>query len=133
MIALNMKQNLLTTALALSSTAWAANTTAPTICDKYSAALLGASNATTQLTLLTLLVNTAVIGNYSNASHSAVPGILNPNATYEGKKVDLVQYFDGSLMSSNEGGKAGSMNFLDDGGAVPLTMNQPANGTSSNQ
>jgi len=117
-----------------STTAWAAaNATVPTLCDKYSAALLGASNATTQLTLLTLLVNTAVIGNYSNASHSAVPGILNPNATYEGKKVNLVQYFDGSLMSSNEGGKPGSMNFLDDGGAVPLTMNKPANGTSSNQ
>lgn len=34
------------------------------LCDKYTTALLMENNATNQQTLLTLVVNTAVIGNY---------------------------------------------------------------------
>lgn len=63
----------------------------------------------------------------------AVPGILNPNATYEGKKVNLVPYFSGGLNSTNVGDKPTAVNFLDDGGAAPLMANKAANGTSSNQ
>jgi len=117
-------------AAALAGTALAQNTTSP--CDKYAAALFTVSNATTQYTLLTALVNTVVIGNYSASPMNAVPGIL-ANGTVNGKTVSLLQYFDGALLSTNRGGKAVSLNFLDDGGAVPLMMNKPANGTSSNQ
>jgi len=103
------------------------------LCDKYTMALTGVNNATTQYTVLTLLVNTVVIGNYSPLGvMNAVPGILTPGMA-GGKNVSLLQYFDGSLLSSNRGGKAVSVNFLDDGGAVPLMANKPANGTSSNQ
>ena len=104
------------------------------ICDYYTTALLKDNNATNQMTLLTLVVNTAVIGNYTKPNVGiAVPGILAAG-TYNGTAVNLLKYFDGSLLSSNRGGSSGvAINFLDDGGAVPLTLNKPANGTSSNQ
>jgi hypothetical protein len=64
---------------------------------------------------------------------NAVPGIL-AKGEYMGTEVNLLPYFNGGLASSNRGGSSGvSINFLDDGGAVPLTMNMPSNGTSSNQ
>ena len=107
------------------------------ICDYYTTAALKNNTAANQGTLLTLLVNTAVIGNYSKDAlpGMAVQGILNPNGTLStGAKVNLLPYFDGGLASSNRGGSVGvAVNFLDDGGAVPLTLNMPANGTSSNQ
>lgn len=103
------------------------------ICDYYTTALLKNNTAENQLTLLTLVVNTAVIGNYTTPNHNAVPGILTPG-TINGTDVSLAKYFNGSLASSNRGGTSGvSVNYLDDGGAVPLKMNKPANGTSSNQ
>jgi hypothetical protein len=107
------------------------------ICDYYTTAALKNNTAANQMTLLTLLVNTAVIGNYSKDAlpGKVVQGILNPNGTTtNGTKVNLLPYFDGGLASSNRGGSEGvAVNFLDDGGAVPLTLNMPANGTSSNQ
>ncbi|KAH8835858.1 hypothetical protein DL96DRAFT_1732902 [Flagelloscypha sp. PMI_526] len=105
------------------------------ICDYYTTALLKDNNSTNQYTLLTLLVNTAVIGNYTSnpGSMVAVPGILNPNGTVDGKKVNLVPYFSGALSSSNVNDVATAVNWLDDGGAAPLMANKPANGTSSNQ
>lgn len=105
------------------------------ICDYYTSALLDTNNATNQYTLLTLLVNTAVIGNYTQPNVGvSVPGILNPNATYEGESVNLVPYFDGSLASSNTGMMMGkAVNFLDGGGAAPLMENMPANDESSKQ
>lgn len=86
------------------------------------------------MTLLTLVVNTAVIGNYTQPNVGiAVPGIL-AKGMYNGTEVDLLPYFSGGLLSTNNGGSKGvSMNFLDDGGAVPLMMNKPANGTTSAQ
>jgi len=103
------------------------------LCDKYTTALLMNNTADNQLTLLTLLVNTVVIGNYTKPNHNAVPGIL-AKGNVNGTDVNLLPYFNGGLASSNRGGDSGvSVNFLDDGGAVPLMMNMPANGTSSNQ
>ena len=85
-------------------------------------------------------MNTAVIGNYTKPQ---IPGVTFPDVmvsgilakgTYNGTDVNLLPYFDGGLASSNRGGSSGvGVNFLDDGGAVPLTMNMPSNGTSSNQ
>lgn len=103
------------------------------VCDKYTTALLKDNNATTQYTLLTLLVNTVVIGNYTMPNMNAVPGIL-AKGTYMGKDVNLLPYFDGTLKSSNRGGSSGvSVNFLDGGGAAPLMKNMPASSESSNQ
>ena len=104
------------------------------ICDYYTTALLKVNNATNQMTLLTLLVNTAVIGNYTQPNVGVhVPGIL-ANGTYNGTAVSLLPYFSGGLLSTNEGGSSGmAVNFLDDGGAAPLMLNKPANGTTSKQ
>lgn len=104
------------------------------ICDYYTTALLKNNTAENQYTLLTLLVNTAVIGNYTQPNVGVmVPGIL-AKGMYNGTEVNLLPYFDGMLESSNRGGSSGvSVNFLDDGGAAPLMMNKPSNGTSSNQ
>lgn len=103
------------------------------ICDYYSMALFGSTNATSEYNLLVALVNRVVIGNTTNTTTNVkVPGILAPGM-YNGTMVNLLPYFDGSLKSTNRSGVATSVNFLDDGGAVPLTMGMPANGTSSNQ
>lgn len=139
------------------------------VCDYYTTALLGNNSAANQATVLTLLVNTAVVGNYTKPSIPGVewpdgkfcssspcfpilplpphhpvieptdtttvpvPGILAPG-TVNGTAVNLLPYFNGGLASSNRGGSSGvAVNFLDDGGALPLMMNKPANGTRSNQ
>jgi len=102
------------------------------ICDYYTGALLKENNATNQLTVLTLVVNTALIGNYTAGNKNAVTGILN-KGTYNGTDVNLLPYFDGSLKSTNRG-NATSLSFLDDGGAAPLMKNMPSNGNkTSNQ
>jgi len=105
------------------------------ICDYYTTALLKENTAANQETLLTLVVNTAVIGNYTKPNVGiAVPGILNPKASFNGTAVNLVPYFTGALASSNRGGSAGvSINFLDGGAATPLLANKPADSESSNQ
>jgi len=104
------------------------------MCDYYTTALLMNNTAANQYTLLTLLVNTAVIGNYTKPNVGiAVQGILTPGM-FNGTMVNLLPYFDGGLASTNNGGDSGvAQNFLDDGGATPLLMNKPANGTSSSQ
>ncbi|KAH8587464.1 hypothetical protein B0O99DRAFT_461123, partial [Bisporella sp. PMI_857] len=104
------------------------------ICDYYTTALLKNNTATNQLTLLTLVVNTAVIGNYTQPNVGiAVPGILAPGE-FNGTAVNLAPYFNGGLASTNSGGDSGvSMNFLDGGGAAPLMNNTAASDTTSAQ
>lgn len=103
------------------------------ICDFYTTALLKDNNAKNQYALLTLLVNTAVIGNYTKPNVGIkVDGILAPGE-FNGTKVNLLPYFNGGLASANRSGKAVAINFLDDGGAAPLLLNKAANGTDSNQ
>jgi hypothetical protein len=122
------------TILALAGAVLAQRPTDMSICDYYTGALLKDNNATNQMTLLTLVVNTAVIGNYTKPNVGiAVPGIL-AKGKFNGTDVNLLPYFSGGLLSTNEGGSKGvSKNFLDDGGAAPLMLNKPSNGTSSAQ
>ncbi len=122
------------TLLAAVGTALAQRPNGTSICDYYTTALLKENNATNQLTLLTLVVNTAVIGNYTKPNVGiTVPGIL-AKGKYNNTDVNLLPYFNGGLNSTNRGGDKGvAVNFLDDGGAVPLTLNKAANGTTSNQ
>lgn len=104
------------------------------ICDKYTTALLKDNTAMNQQALLTLVVNTAVIGNYTKPNVGIkVPGILAPGTgKYEG--VNLAPYFNGMLASTNTGGSMGaSVNFLDGGGATPLMNNTAADNMSSHQ
>ncbi|KAK9426345.1 putative Heme haloperoxidase family profile domain-containing protein [Seiridium unicorne] len=121
-------------AVAAASTASAQRPTNTSICDYYTTALLKENTADNQYTLLTLVVNTVVIGNYTQPNVGiTVPGILAP-ATVNGTDVNLLPYFNGGLASSNRGGSKGvSINFLDGGGAEPLMKNMPANDDSSMQ
>ncbi|PHH71350.1 hypothetical protein CDD82_6556 [Ophiocordyceps australis] len=104
------------------------------ICDYYTTALLKDNTADNQEKLLTLLVNTVVIGNYTMPNTGVkVPGILAPGQV-DGEMVNLLPYFDGSLKSTNKGhGHGEAVNFLDGGGAEPLKKNMPANDMSSRQ
>lgn len=106
----------------------------PSLCDKYTTALLKKNTAANQQTVLTLVVNTAIIGNYTKPNVGiAVPGILAAG-TGGFKGVNLAPYFTGEFKSTNRGGKSGvSVNFLDGGGADPLKMNMLPTNTSSNQ
>ena len=73
------------------------------ICDYYTTTLLKDNNATNQVALLVLVVNTAVIGNYSEVNVGVkVPGIFTPGI-YNGTKVDLLPFFRGGLASTNDG------------------------------
>lgn len=106
---------------------------AQSLCDKYTIALFQDNTEANQKLLLKKLVNTVVIGNYTPGALNAVPGILAP-ATYNGEQVNLLQYFDGELKSTNRGGKCGvSVNFLDGGGAAPLMNDRAANCKNCNQ
>ncbi|GKT93626.1 hypothetical protein CT0861_08222 [Colletotrichum tofieldiae] len=104
------------------------------ICDYYTTALLKNNTAENQYILLTLLINTVVIGNYTTPNVGIkVPGIL-ASGTYNGEEINLLPYFNGQLASSNRGGSSGvSVNFLDGGGAAPLMKNMPANDDKSKQ
>lgn len=129
-----MKSSTLVSTLAAASLASAQRPNDTSICDYYAKALLKESNATTQQTLLTLVVNTAVIGNYTMPNVGIkVPGILAPGMV-NGTAVNLLPYFSGGLKSTNQGGSSGvSVNFLDGGGAAPLMKNMPADDKSSKQ
>jgi hypothetical protein len=103
--------------------------TTTSICDFYTAQILGTNTATSQQLLITLLVNTFVIGNYTtpNTGH-AVAGIAAP-AVYNGTEVALLPYFTGELNSTNTGGEVGASKlFLDNGGAGPIGMNMSSAG-----
>ncbi|KAK5077680.1 hypothetical protein LTR70_009501 [Exophiala xenobiotica] len=103
------------------------------ICDYYTTALFTDNTPSNQYSLLTALVNTVVIGNYSACSvGGGLAGILAP-AYFGGENVNLLPYFNGCLKSTNGGGKPVSVNFLDGGGAAPLMQNMPANSADSNQ
>ncbi|KAH9985374.1 hypothetical protein F4779DRAFT_318394 [Xylariaceae sp. FL0662B] len=124
-----------TAAVMAAATAVSAQRPADTpICDYYTEALLKDNTADNQATILTLIVNTVVIGNYTVPNVGVkVPGILSPGQ-YMGQDVNLLPYFNGELASSNRGGSSGvAINFLDDGGAEPLMSNKPANTNTSNQ
>ncbi|GAP83484.1 hypothetical protein SAMD00023353_0201500 [Rosellinia necatrix] len=119
---------------AVATTAQAQRPENTTICDYYTTALLKENTADNQATLLTLIVNTVVIGNYTEPNVGVtVPGILAAGK-YNGADVNLLPYFTGELESTNKGGDHGvSVNFLDDGGAEPLKKNKPANTDKSAQ
>ncbi|KAK8107610.1 uncharacterized protein PG998_009623 [Apiospora kogelbergensis] len=119
---------------AAATVAEAQRPTDTSICDYYTTALLKENTAKNQLTLLTLVVNTVVIGNYTMPNVGIkVPGILAAGK-YEGTDVNLLPYFTGELASSNRGGNMGvAINFLDGGAAEPLMKNMPANDMNSRQ
>jgi hypothetical protein len=122
-----MRLSVLAAVLSAASLAAAQRPNSTTICDFYTQALLKTNTAANQLKLLTLVVNTVVIGNYTTPNVGvSVPGILKPG-TINGTAVNLAPYFNGGLASTNGGGHTGEVvNFLDGGGAPPLMQSKPA-------
>lgn len=106
-----------------------------TICDYYTPIVTGKHNsAASQQELMLKITHTFILGNYTHPNVGIpVHGIAAPG-TFDGKEVNMLPYFVGGYASTNDGGPHGVVkNFLDDGGAVPLSMNKPADGTHSNQ
>jgi len=100
------------------------------ICDFYSSTLLGSNAAKSQALLITLLVNTFVVGKYTTPNVGLpCTGFAAP-AVFEGHDVALLPYFTGTYNSTNEGGESGvgGVLFLDDGCATPLQKNTSSNG-----
>jgi hypothetical protein len=122
-----MRLSIVSAVLSAAALAAAQRPNGTSICDYYTTVLLKNNTAANQLTLLTLVVNTAVIGNYTKPNVGiSVPGILKPG-NFNGTAVNLAPYFNGGFASSNDGGKEGSsINFLDGGGAAPLQKSMPA-------
>jgi len=122
-----------TIATAMATLAIAQRPSNTSICDYYTTALLKNNTAANQETLLTLIVNTAVIGNYTTPNVGiSVPGILAPGE-FNGTAVNLLPYFDGGFASTNVNNMSASKNFLDGGGADPLKLNKPATDNTSLQ
>lgn len=110
------------------------------ICDKYTIAIFGGSanntvnnTAANQLKVLTLVVNTALIGNYYKPSNVNVTGILN-KGEYGNESINLLPYFTGQTMTDNPQLVGGSgINWIDGGGVAALNQSLPAFNTSSKQ
>lgn len=103
------------------------------ICDYYTTALLKDNTAANQYKVLTLVVNTALIGNYTKPNVGiALPGILNPGM-YNGVAINLLPYFDGGFKSTNTNNMPSVMTFLDGGAAAALMQSLPAFDNTSNQ
>ena len=102
------------------------------ICDYYSKTILGANTAANELLLVTLLVNTFFIGNYTTPNIGIACPAIAAAAIYNGERISLIDYFSGAFNSTNKGGENGvSFLFLDDGGGTPLGKNMSSNGNKN--
>lgn len=99
------------------------------ICDFYIPSILGQNTAPNQLLLVTIWVNTFVLGNYTTPNVGIpVHGFAKPDV-YNGTTIELLPYFTGAYNSTNLGGNSGTTKlFLDDGGPVPVRKNMSSNG-----
>jgi hypothetical protein len=101
-----------------------------TFCDYYTSKdftgnLSSGNIPADQVRAMVTLVNIAFSGNNTEAPNDVnISGILN-NGTVNGTTVNLLKYFDGSLLSTNRGGKAVSVDFLDGGGSQYLASIPP--------
>ncbi|KAJ4399623.1 hypothetical protein N0V91_009275 [Didymella pomorum] len=107
------------------------------ICDTYSTSVLGSASPKNQHLLMTLFVNTALVGNYTTPNTGvAVNGIMWPGE-WKDEAVDLMPWFNGALASSNpcpeDCGQGVSVNWLDSGGPDALRRNRTSDAVGTNQ
>lgn len=100
------------------------------MCDFYAQKIFGNNNATTQQGVMTLIANTAIIGNYTTPNVGVSVTGIAPISVFNGTTVNLLLYFIPALNSTNDGVTTHGVPklFLDDGGAVPLGKSLPSNG-----
>jgi len=106
------------------------------ICDKYTISLLGENTLANQALLMTIFVNTGMVGNYTTPNIGiSVPGVIWPSV-WQRKPINQMPYFNGELASSNlevDLGHGVAVNWLDGGGPEALRQNLAAFDQSSNQ
>ncbi|CAG9983833.1 unnamed protein product [Clonostachys byssicola] len=91
------------------------------LCDYYATALYGANNSNTQWNLIRHIVSLAFEGGSELTNKSSeLTGILRPGK-FGGVDIDLRQYFNGSRASTNVNNAPIGINWLDQGGTVPLS------------
>ena len=102
------------------------------ICDFYTPSILGQNTASNQLLLVTIWVNTFVLGNYTTPNVGIpVHGFAKPDV-YNGTTIELLPYFTGAYNSTNLGSNSGTTKlFLDDGGPVPVLKNMSSSGNTA--
>ncbi|KAH8802513.1 hypothetical protein F5884DRAFT_473714 [Xylogone sp. PMI_703] len=90
------------------------------ICDYYATTLYGTNTSTTQFRLMQNIVALAFGGgtHLPGASNDST-GILNPG-TFEGLRVNLRSWFDGSKATTNLNNQPVGINWLDGGAQAPL-------------
>lgn len=89
-------------------------------CDYYAQVRYGVNNSNTQFQLMQDIVILSFGGSFHlNNFTTDVTGILNPGY-YQGTYVNLMPFFNGSIQSSNLNGQPVGIDWLDDGGTVPL-------------
>ena len=90
------------------------------LCDYYAQLNYGKNTTDTQFQLVQSIVALAFGGsfNLSNVSNE-ITGILNPG-TFNDLSVDLRQWFNGSIASTNLNNQAIGINWLDSGRLDPL-------------
>lgn len=100
------------------------------ICDFYASQIFGNNTAISQRGVMTLILNTAIIGNYTSPNVGVPVTDIAPVSIYNGTSVNLLKYFDAALYSSNDGVHTYGIakNFLDDGGPVPIAKSMASNG-----
>lgn len=106
------------------------------ICDKYTISLFGENTLANQALLMTIFVNTGMVGNYTTPNIGiSVPGVIWPSV-WQGQPINQMPYFNGELASSNlevDLGHGVAVNWLDGGGPEALRQNLAAFDQSSNQ
>ncbi|OBT96406.2 hypothetical protein VE01_05647 [Pseudogymnoascus verrucosus] len=94
------------------------------ICDYYTEVKYGSASEANQLKMMQGIVSLAFGGPAAASIESgSVPdgltGILNPGV-HDGVPVNLLPFFNGSIASTNLNNQAVGINWLDDGGILPL-------------
>lgn len=94
------------------------------ICDYYTQVKYGSASEANQLKMMQGIVSLAFGGPTaalikSGSVPDGLTGILNPGV-HDGVNVNLLPFFNGSTASTNLNNQAVGINWLDDGGTLPL-------------
>jgi hypothetical protein len=90
------------------------------VCDYYAQTRFGTNSSDVQLKFMQNVVCLAFEGGSSlNNVSSDLTGILRPGK-FLGNNIDLLPYFNGSKASTNVNNAAIGINWMDQGGTVPL-------------
>lgn len=92
------------------------------LCDYYAESLYGDNGNISQAKLIKSIISLAFGGpsGLNNVSDSDLTGILNPG-TFENNPIDLQPWFNGSKDSTNLNNAPIATDWLDGGGAKPLS------------